>query len=321
MGTTIFDVAAMAGVSIATISNVINGTRSVRPETRQRVLAAIENLGFVPDSSARHFKGKAHISVGFIVPDISNTFFASLIGTIEELLDDNGHSLIVANTHENPLREASRIRALCSAGVDALIISSSFEYYSDLAQCLPTDIPVVLLDRAPTGCPLDTITADPSGAIIAGMGQLSAKGHKKVGFIGWKPELSTTRQRARAFQEGAKEYDLIPCIRYADFEMDSVSAVESMLSEGCSALLIGNSELCFGLASLARSRQAVPEILSFCDSQKFEQVFAGTSMICQPTEEMGRAAGMRILSRLQNPGLPYRQTILGCSYLDGFSLE
>lgn len=318
MGVKITDVAKMAGVSIATVSNVINETRPVRPETKQRVLDAIRELNYIPDSSARHFKVGKQCTIGFIVPDISNIFFASLINAVEEVLNADAYDLIIANTHEDPEKEKERIRGLCGGGADALIIASTFEHYQDLANCIPKDFPYILIDRVPIGSRSDTILTDSRQAVMSGMKQLAQRGHRKVGLIGWKKSLSTTRDRKNAFLRAAQKYGMQTMIVYSDFGQNVSEVAWDMVREGCTALLVINSKLCLELLGLLYSDSHVPEIVAFCDSPEFEQIFSGASLIVQPAREMGRIAGRRLLNRLQNPELRPEEMVLQCTYQNGF---
>lgn len=318
MGIKITDVAKLAGVSIATVSNVINDTRPVRPETKRRVLDAIQELNYIPDSAARHFKVGKKCTIGFIVPDISNAFFASLINAIEEVLDADAYNLIIANTHEETEKEAQKIRGLCSGEADALIIASTFEYYHDLAACIPGDFPHVLIDRVPFGSQSDTIQADPHQAIMTSVERLAERGHRKIGLIGWKKKLSTTREREAAFLNAAQKYSMQTMIAYAKFGQNTAEVAQDMISEGCTALLVINSKLCLDLLGFLYSDRRSPEIVAFCDTPEFEQILYGASLITQPSREMGRIAGQRLLNRLKNPELRPKDTVLQCTYQDGF---
>ncbi len=316
MAAKITDVARRAGVSIATVSNVINDTRPVRPETRQRVLEAIRQLQYVPDSAARHFKTGKQRTVGFVIPDISNTFFACLVNAVEEVLDANGYDLILANTHEDPEKETKRIHSLCSGKADALILASALEDYRDLAACIPEEIPHVLVDRVPLGCRADAIQADGDEAIARSVQRLAEKGHTRVGLLGWKKSVSTTQARADAFLRAAQRCALEARVEYSDFEKPAFDAAQALLSQGCTALLAGNSKLCLDLLSRAQRLPRRPEILTFCDSDGFERLFGGIPLIVQPTRSMGRLAARRILSRLQDPALPAETLVLPCTYRD-----
>ena len=110
MKVTISDVARLAGVSTATVSHTINSTRYVSEETREKVYRAIAELGYTPDASARSFRTGKKRTIGFIVPDISNKFFSTMIESVENYLSAHGYHLIIANTKENAEREETQER-------------------------------------------------------------------------------------------------------------------------------------------------------------------------------------------------------------------
>ena len=125
MKVTISDVAKLAGVSTATVSHTINNTRYVSSETKEKVYQAIAELGYTPDASARSFRTGKKKTVGFIVPDISNKFFATMIESVENDLSSHGYHLIIANTKEDMDREETNIRLLTAGLVDGLLIAST----------------------------------------------------------------------------------------------------------------------------------------------------------------------------------------------------
>ena len=147
MKVTISDVAKLAGVSTATVSHTINSTRYVSGETRDKVYRAIAELGYTPDASARSFRTGKKKTIGFIVPDISNKFFATMIEAVENCLSAHGYHLIIANTKENAEREETNIRLLSAGLVDGLLIASTIEDFSRFESLIPAGFPVVLVDR------------------------------------------------------------------------------------------------------------------------------------------------------------------------------
>ena len=147
MKVTISDVAKLAGVSTATVSHTINSTRYVSGETKEKVYKAIAELGYTPDASARSFRTGKKKTIGFIVPDISNKFFATMIESVENYLSSHGYHLIIANTKENPEREENNVRLLAAGLVDGLLIASTMENFSRFDALIPAGFPVVLVDR------------------------------------------------------------------------------------------------------------------------------------------------------------------------------
>ena len=147
MKVTISDVARLAGVSTATVSHTINSTRYVSGETKEKVYRAIAELGYTPDASARSFRTGKKKTIGFIVPDISNKFFATMIESVENYLSAHGYHLIIANTKENPEREETNIRLLTAGLVDGLLVASTMDDFQRFDALIPAGFPVVLVDR------------------------------------------------------------------------------------------------------------------------------------------------------------------------------
>ena len=147
MKVTISDVAKLAGVSTATVSHTINATRYVSSETKDKVYRAIQELGYTPDASARSFRTGKKKTIGFIVPDISNKFFGTMIESVENYLSAHGYHLIIANTKEDMDREETNLRLLSAGLVDGLLVASTMDDFQRLDQLIPAGFPVVLVDR------------------------------------------------------------------------------------------------------------------------------------------------------------------------------
>lgn len=153
----ITDVAKRAGVSIATVSHVINGTRYVTEVTRRKVEEAIRELGYSPNMSARSFKTGKHNLIGYIAPDIGNRFFALILEEIEDTLSLRGYNLVVVNTREDYDREIAGLKLLTSGIADGMIIASTFQEYKEIAPYLPSGFPAVQIDRLPKGYTGDSV--------------------------------------------------------------------------------------------------------------------------------------------------------------------
>ena len=147
MKVTISDVARLAGVSTATVSHTINSTRYVSGETKEKVYQAIRQLGYTPDASARSFRTGKKKTIGFIVPDISNKFFGTIIESAENYLSAQGYHLIIANTKENMDREETSLRLLTAGLVDGLLVASTMDDFARFDSLIPAGFPVVLVDR------------------------------------------------------------------------------------------------------------------------------------------------------------------------------
>lgn len=162
------DVARHAGVSVATVSHVINNTRFVSPDTKARVLKSIQELDYSPDATARSFKTGRRNLIGFVVPDIANSFFATIIEESESVIARKGFRLIVVNTKETKQREADHLRALTSGVVDGLIVASTMENYLEFSQNISSSLPIVFIDRSLEGSLCDTIMIQNYNAVYRG---------------------------------------------------------------------------------------------------------------------------------------------------------
>jgi LacI family transcriptional regulator len=145
MGVDIKEVARRSKVSIATVSRTLNSSGYVRDETRQRVLDTARDLGFTKNRVASSLRKKRSRSIGLIVPDIANEFFADLAGAVEEVLQENDYSLLLCNTREDPTRQGSYIESLRAHQVSGIILVSTV--LPDRSLPVGDEIPIILADR------------------------------------------------------------------------------------------------------------------------------------------------------------------------------
>ena len=316
------DVAQHAGVSIATVSHVLNNTRFVREDTRQRVLESIRALDYSPDAMARSFKTGRRNLIAFIVPDIANAFFATLIEELETVVGHKGYKLIVINTKETPQREIDNIRVLASGVVDGFVVASTLNAYSELAKVVPAGLPMVFVDRRLPGCPCDTIMVDNYRAMYEGVEHLIRQGHKEIGYITGLPRISTTTERLEAYQAAMQAYGLPTehLVRIGDSMSQCVTAnLSAQLEMGCTALVVSNNVMATEAMLQMIAKGIRPgrdvELLGYRDSDMAQYGLQHMHLICQPTVALGRSAGQQILERLENPDLPVRQTMLQAAFV------
>lgn len=208
MKVTISDVAKLAGVSTATVSHTINATRYVSSETKDKVYRAIQELGYTPDASARSFRTGKKKTIGFIVPDISNKFFGTMIESVENYLSAHGYHLIIANTKEDMDREETNLRLLSAGLVDGLLVASTMDDFQRLDQLIPAGFPVVLVDRTFEEKKYSSVCVSNFQPIYRSVCRLAGKGDKRIGIIGGLPRLSTTKERISAYQQAMADCGL-----------------------------------------------------------------------------------------------------------------
>lgn len=316
------DVARHAGVSIATVSHVINNTRFVREETRALVQKSIDELHYSPDATARSFKtGKKNL-IAFVVPDISNAFFATLIEEVETVISKEGFRLLVINTKETKEREIDNLRLLSSGLVDGFILASTVGEYSAISGLVPKNIPVILVDRSLPGAPYDSVTVANYQAMYSGVEYLIRRGHKKIGFITGLPRISTTSERLEAYRDAMEKHHLfnesLVCIGTSLSTLVAEN-LDVLLARGCTALVISNNIMAIEAMMLLNQRGIRAhhdiELIGYKDSEQAQYGFQHMSLIRQPVVDLGRSAGMQLLERLKHPEMPVQKILLQAEFL------
>lgn len=199
--TTMVKVAQLAGVSISTVSHVLNGTRHVGDETRQRVLKAIEETSYRQDALARAMRRSRTDSIGLIVSDGGEPAFAEMIRGVEETAANQGITLLLANSAEDPQREARAVQALLERRVDGLILARAAGSGPDaLAEFTNQDTPLVLMDRLSED-PFDQVGVENTAPIRELVEHLTSQGHNRILLVAGDTRVSTLRERHSAFQD------------------------------------------------------------------------------------------------------------------------
>jgi LacI family transcriptional regulator len=317
MNTGIRDVAQYAGVSIATVSHVLNNTRFVTEETRARVQQAVQALGYRPNVIARSLKTRRYNLIAFVVPDIANAFFATMIEEVENIIAEKGYRLIVVNTKETQSREIDNLRALANGIVDGFIIASTLSSYDEIAKVVPDDMPKVFIDRILPLCPCDTITVTNYEAMYQGVSHLVQQGHRNIGYITGLPRISTTSERLKAYHAAMEAHQLPTegLVRIGDSMRTCVTTnLDSLLEAKCTALVVSNNvmatEAMLQLLDRGLRVSSDIELLGYKDSEQAQYGLQHMHLIIQPTINLARTAGQQMLERIENPDLPVRQTVI-----------
>ncbi len=203
---TIKDVAREAGVSVATVSRVLNDPSLVKQNTSERVLEVIERMNYIPNATARNLKTNRTKVIGLIVSDISNAHFTSMAKAIDHVIRSRGYSLIVCNIEDDPALEAEYLNRLSELRADGIILNTS-GFNDDLIAQFSQTIPMVLVDR---NVPADSFCGDFVGSNgFAGVNLLTkhliSLGHRKIGIINSNLNISTGRERFSGFVAAMKD--------------------------------------------------------------------------------------------------------------------
>lgn len=325
---TIQDVAARAGVSVSTVSNVLNGREArMRPETLVRVQKAIEELGFRPNQSARMLKTGHMPMIGLMVPTVANPYFGVLARWVEACALERGYGLLLCNTYRNPANEREYAQALMAQGVRGVILGSALAAHEHLVPLVAQGLAAVSLDRASAddGLLRDFVSVDNHLAAAMAIDHLVALGHRHIAFVS-APVPSMNRlarlegAQAACDRAGATlhVYTGTSDGDYSESEMaelgrNASSKLLNDLHPQCTALVGVNDMVAIGL--LAGIRQAgisVPEAVSVVGIDGIflgEYVSPALTTVGQPMQAMAAAAVDHVLARLKEPGLPPQSSI------------
>src|SRR4051794_6864470 len=267
---TMNDVARVANVSIATVSHVINGTRFVSAERVERVHSAMQELGYTPDATARSLRVGRTDTLGLVVPDNSNPFFAALARGIEEAGFDAGYTTILANSNERPDREHRYVSTLVSKRVDGLILAPSRGDHGTLARLLHNaGIPVVVVDRDAALPNADVVLYDNEGGSHEATSYLIGLGHVSIGCVAGPADATSAAERVDGFRR-ALAAAALPLREHSVVEGDFLfeggrEATARLLATGekFPALVAGNDLMAAGaIRELAARGISVPRDMS-----------------------------------------------------------
>ncbi|HEU0076955.1 MAG TPA: LacI family DNA-binding transcriptional regulator [Longimicrobiaceae bacterium] len=256
---TIRDVAARAGVSIATVSRVLNGSGPVREETRARVEQVAAELNFTPHGAARSLITRRTDTFGVVLPDLFGEFFSEVIRGMDPLARGNGYHLLLSSSHDN-LREIEFALQAMRGRVDGLIVMSPNVAAQALEPCLPGDVPVVLLNcEAAAGGARHAINVDNFGGARAMVLHLAGLGHRRIAMVGGSAGNFDARERQRGYLAALAEAGIAadPALEAAgDFtERGGYRAAEALarLDPRPTALFCANDSMAVGAMSALRA--------------------------------------------------------------------
>jgi len=305
---TIKDVAQRAGVSSTTVSYVLNNTRFVSPETEARVRAAIKDLSYQPDYIARSLRAKRTLTIGMIVSDITNPFYADVVRGAEDFFSDKSYSLILCNTDESPEIELDSLQMLRNKNVDGLIIVASGKNVDQLYDANNSGIPIVLADRRLPGNRLDTVVVDDVKGTYHAVHHLLEHGHRRIGAIMPLGGLSTTEDRRQGYEMALREFGLIPdpalMINGNSTIEGGASAAHVLfdLQPAPTAIFSANNLMSVGLYLAIKQRNLrCPKdvaIAGFDDMVWFSVFSPSLTTVFQPSYDLGKRAAELLCQRI-----------------------
>ncbi|WP_178042197.1 substrate-binding domain-containing protein [Frisingicoccus sp.] len=314
----IVDVARKAGVSTATVSRVVNQLGGYSKETEKKVLQTIKECGFRPNVSAIGLRTRRSRSVGVIVPDITNEFFAKIVRSLDVFFVKYNYSVLICDSHEDPELEERHIQDMFDKNVDGFIYVSGMEAISPLVK--NPRVPVVFIDRAPKDAEFVVQSDNYQGGYLAGK-ELCQKGCSRILMIRDYRMASTIQQRRDGFLNVLTEYGR-SC--GGDFELtilpdykQAKEKVREFLSEkGCcfDGIFTTNDMMALGaMHALAEAGCSVPgqvKIVGFDNVSLSEFCNPPMTTIAQDTEQMARAAGEALLRLIRKEPIEQKEYVV-----------
>ncbi len=321
--TTMRDVGARAGVSAKTVSRVLRNDRYVTDELRQRVLAAVSEMGYVRNTLAVTFRSGQDTAIGVAVPDIGDPFFAAIIQAVESEARTRGTAVIVSSLGYEPSHEQEAVETLLKRQVQGLICCPVAPDQSYLRPWQERT-PMVFIDRGPQKLIADSVVEDDLGGGFAMTEHLVGHGHRRIAFVGDSMRLTTTTLRlqgyASALATGGIELDEDLVQVEGNVSTDISAAVKHLmrLEHRPTALFSSNARLTLTLVpALDRLGWRDVALVSFGDFPMAEFLQPAMTVMDQDPQAVGKAATERLFLRIAHPGRRLkRRTVLPVSLVE-----
>lgn len=310
MNITIYDVAREANVSMATVSRVVNGNPNVKPVTRKKVLEVIERLGYRPNAVARGLASKKTTTVGVIIPDISNIFFAELARGIEDIATMYKYNIILSNSDQNMDKELRLFNTMLGKQVDGLVFMGGNITAVHVEEFEKSQVPIVLAGSIEETGVIPSVNIDYEQAVFDSVKEFIEKGHRNIAFVvGPLHEPKNAEKKLKGYQNALKEAG-IPfnedLLVEGDYTYDSgLEAFDKLLeaSERPTAILVGSDEMALGIVHGAEDKgYKIPEdfeVITSDNTRLSLMVRPQLTTIVQPLYDIG-AVAMRLLTKLMN---------------------
>ncbi len=306
MAKTLRDVAEAAGVSVSTVSRVLNNDGRITKETRTRVLESVRDLDYKINAVARSLKLRQTRIVGFVTPEIANDFFMSVAQGVEDELQRCGYNMIICNSNEDVAREASRVALLLEQWVDGMIVAPAGPEGPHLKALVEGGTPLVLVDRLVRGLLCDAVLVDNRGGTRAAVTALLERGYRRFGFIGGDPQLTTANERYLGFEEAISAAGVrLPTdlVVLEDFHVTGgYRAMGRLLSHSPlpEVVFVANYFMQIGAARRLYEHGGINDVLlaGFDDLDLTSVPGPAALTIRQPVAEIGRRAARILVSRI-----------------------
>jgi LacI family transcriptional regulator len=318
---TIRDVAKLAGVAPITVSRVINNSDYVKQETRARVDAAIEELGYIPNTLGLSLRSKRTMTLAAVITDITNPFWTTVIRGVEDIAQSNGYSIILCNTDESQEKQEQYLQMLLRRRIDGILLVPASSDSEPIKLIKKQNIPVVLMDRHVPGVDVDIVRSDSEDGAYLITEHLLSLGHKRIVMLSGPQNISTSVDRVNGYLRAIRDAGLSKAAEYilwGEYTQESgYKLAQQMLTEvpDTTALVTANNFIAIGAMKLLLERKIrVPEDIALVTVDDIPPAFTVTpffTVAIQAASEMGKQAAQLLLNRVSGEmDAPCQEVIL-----------
>jgi LacI family transcriptional regulator len=311
------DVANLAGVSLATVSRVVNGNDDVRPDLARRVQDAVDVLGYRRDLTASTLRRTDRLSstIGLIIEDVANPFFSAVHRGVEDVARSHGVLTFAGSSDEEPSRERELAEAFAARGVDGLLVVPCSSDQGYLRRELESGTKLVFVDRPPRFIDADAVVTDNAAATKAAIEHLIGAGHRRIALLADRPSVFTAAERRRGYREalagaGIEPEPSLERVGLVDSASAEAAARELLLvSDPPSALFAAQNLIAIGAIRALRDcgMQHETALVAFDDVMLADVMDPGITVVAQDPFGLGRRAAELLFSRLDGYRGPSRR--------------
>jgi LacI family transcriptional regulator/LacI family repressor for deo operon, udp, cdd, tsx, nupC, and nupG len=320
------EVAKRAGVSIATVSRVLNNSDSVNEETRLKIQKAIKELKYQPSRVAKRLRSKSVSSnlLGVLIPDIQNPFYVDVLRGIEDIAYKNNYAIIMCNYGQDEKKEIMYLDILQSESIDGLIAAPVNENDQRLKDIIKNGLPVVCVDRGLSGIDVDIVWVNNEEGAFNAVSYLIKSGYKRIAHISGLASIPSSRMREQGYIRALKNHQpyAADLVKHGNSTFESgVTLCAELLNmkNPPDAIFTGNNLITLGaLETIHKYKKQIPgdvAIVGFDDMFWSSSLNPPLTAVRQPAYEIGKRAGELLIQRINDPQRPCIQMMLNAELM------
>lgn len=313
---TIKDIAKCLGVSTTLVSFALSESpkkHRVSDEMIARIRKTAKEMDYLPNNAARSLRSGRSNTIGVILSDISNRFFADIARCIEDKASQNGYTVLFGSTDENPEKLASLVKVFMNKGVDGIIIVPCEGAEKPVADLVESGFPVVLIDRTFDNIDVSSVTLNNVKATAIAVNELVRQGYKKISYVSYMTGLTNILDREMGYRKamqvnGLESRVTVYKIDYSHIEAEISALIPRLVKDGSEALIFSTNRIAIeALIALRKNGYEVPEDVAFVgfdgsETFAFNLYQRGISYIKQPIEQFGYEAFDLLISGISQNG-------------------